>query len=120
MKLRIEGNSLRLRLNQKEVATLRQGGHVESSIEFAPQCSLSYSLESANSLSATFDGHMIRVTIPAQQLTNWAQTEQIGIEASSQTGVSLLIEKDFKCLHRNPDQEPDAFPRPGKPTWQQP
>ena len=36
MKLRIQGNSLRLRLTQKEVACLRDRGCVESLIEFSP------------------------------------------------------------------------------------
>jgi hypothetical protein len=42
MKLRIQGNSLRLRLTQKEVARVRNGGLVESVIEFAPGRSLAY------------------------------------------------------------------------------
>jgi hypothetical protein len=96
MKLRIQGNSLRLRLNQKEVGVVRDGGHVESSIAFAPDCSLSYLLErspAAESTSATFDGRAIRVTIPMQQLTEWVESDQVGIEAQSQFGVGLLIEK---------------------------
>ena len=115
MKLRIQGNSLRLRLDQKEVALVRAGGHVESSIEFAPECSLSYSLGSslsAESVSATFDGRVIRVTVPMKQLAGWAESDQVGIEAGSQGGVGILIEKDFQCLHRSSDQEPNAFPRP--------
>jgi len=114
MKLRIQGNTLRLRLNQKEVRTVRDGGHVESSIAFAPGCSLSYLLESsvsAESTSASFDGKVIRVTIPVCQMTEWVGSDQVGIEARSQFGVGLLIEKDFQCLHRSVDQEPDAFPR---------
>jgi hypothetical protein len=104
-----------MRLNQKEVALVRDGSHVESSIEFSPGHSLSYLLEGspvAESVSATFNGHAIRVTIPMQQLTKWAESEQVGIETLSQAGVSLLIEKDFQCLHRNADSEPDAYPRP--------
>jgi hypothetical protein len=115
MKLRIQGNSLRLRLNQKEVALVRNGSHLESSIEFAHGCLLSYLLESspcAKSVSATFDGRAIRVTVPIRQLTEWAESDQVGIEARSQAGVDVLIEKDFQCLHRPVDQEPDAFPRP--------
>jgi hypothetical protein len=67
MKLRIQGNSLRLRLTQKEVALVRDGGLVESLIEFAPGRSLVYLLEgspNAETMSATFDGRAIRVTIP--------------------------------------------------------
>ena len=115
MKLRIQGNSLRLRLNQREVAQLSDAGRVESSIEFAPGCSLSYLLESspvAESTSTTFDGRAIRVTIPIRQMTQWVESDRVGIETPVQSGVELLIEKDFQCLHRSADQEPDAFPRP--------
>jgi hypothetical protein len=115
MKLRIQANSLRLRLNQAEVARLRDGGHVESSIEFAPGCSLSYLLEGspgAKSLSADFDGRAIRLTVPTQQLTEWAESNQVGIESRSPNGVEVLIEKDFQCLHRSVEEEPNAFPHP--------
>jgi hypothetical protein len=115
MKLRIQGNSLRLRLSQKEVARLRDGGPVESFIEFAPGRSLVYLLEgspSAETMSATFDGSAIRVTIPMDQMTGWVDSDRVGVEARSQTGIQLLIEKDFKCLHRSVDQEPDAYPHP--------
>lgn len=63
-------------------------------------------------MCATFDGRTIRVTIPMHEVTDWVESDQTGIETQSQTGVQLLIEKDFKCLHRPIDQEPDAYPHP--------
>ena len=115
MKLRIQGNSLRLRVTQQEVARVRDGGHVESFIEFAPGRSLIYLLEgspNAETMSATFDGHTIRVTISMHQMNAWVESDQVGIEARSQAGVQLLVEKDFQCLHRSVEQEPDAYPHP--------
>jgi|SRR5450755_507292 hypothetical protein len=115
MKLRIQGNSLRLRLTQKEVALVRNRGLVESHIEFGPGGSLAYLLNgspNAETMSATFDGRAIRVTIPMYQMTDWVESDQVGIEAQSQAGVQLLVEKDFKCLHRSVDQEPDAYRHP--------
>jgi len=113
MKLRIQGNSLRLRLTQKEVALVRNHGLVESVIEFAPGHSLVYLLEgspNAETMSATFDGRAIRVTIPMHQMTDWVESDRVGIEVRS--GVQLLVEKDFQCLHRSVEQEPDAYPHP--------
>lgn len=110
MKLRIQGNSLRLRLTQKEVGLVRNRGVVESLIEFAPGHSITYLLEGslgAQTISATFDGRAIRVTIPMHQMTDWVEGDQVGIEARLNTGVQLLVEKDFKCLHRSVEQEPD-------------
>jgi hypothetical protein len=115
MKLRIQGNSLRLRLTQKEVAQVRNRGLVESHIEFAPGHSLSYLLEGSplvQATSATFDGRAIRVTIPMYEVTDWVESDLIGIETQSHTGVQLLVEKDFQCLHPSAEQEPDAYPHP--------
>jgi hypothetical protein len=115
MKLRIQGNSLRLRLTQKEVARVRDGGPVESFIEFSPGHPLAYLLEgspNAETMSATFDGRAIRVTIPMHQMIEWVESDRVGVEARSQTGVELLVEKDFQCLHRSVEQEPDAYPHP--------
>jgi hypothetical protein len=53
----------------------------------------------AKSPSAIFDGHAIRVTVPARVMREWTETGRVGIEATSQSGVQLLIEKDYQCLH---------------------
>ena len=115
MKLRIQGNSLRLRLTQKEVAQLHDGGRVESFIEFAPGCALVYLLESsfhARSVTANFDGQAIRVTVPTHVMTEWAESGRVSIETTSQAGVQLLIEKDFQCLHKSGEQDPGVYPHP--------
>jgi hypothetical protein len=115
VKLRIEGNSLRLRLSQKEVAQLREWGRIESTIEFSPGQELVYMLEGsfhAKSVSAAFDGQGIRVTVPAHVMTEWAESDQVSIEASSQAGPHLLIEKDFQCLHSRGEQDLDAYAHP--------
>jgi hypothetical protein len=52
VKLRIHGNSLRLRLTQKDVAQLRNRGHVKSFIEFAPGHALVYVLEGSFHMSS--------------------------------------------------------------------
>ena len=115
MKLRIQGNSLRLRLTQKEVAQVRDRGRVESLIEFSPGQELAYLLERsihAKSVTAAFDGRAIRVTLPARVMTEWAESDQVSIEAPSQAGLHLLIEKDFQCLHGRGEQDRDAYAHP--------
>jgi hypothetical protein len=37
---------------------------------------------------------------------------KVSIEALAQASVQLLIEKDFQCLHRSDEQDPDAYPNP--------
>jgi hypothetical protein len=115
MKLRIQGNSLRLRLTQKEVAQVRDRGHVESLIEFSPGQELVYLLERsihAKSVIAAFDGRAIKVTLPMRVMTEWAESDHVSIEAPSQAGLHLLIEKDFQCLHGRGEQDRDAYSHP--------
>ena len=115
MKLRIQGNSLRLRLSQKEVAHLRDCRYIESSIEFSPGCRLVYLLEvsfRAHAITANLDGHTVRVTAPTHAIAQWAESEQVSIEATLPAGLHLLIEKDFQCLHKPDQQNVDAYPHP--------
>jgi hypothetical protein len=51
MKLRIQGDSLRLRLTQNDVAFLQHLGLVESTIRFAPGRVLSYSVASSRDVA---------------------------------------------------------------------
>jgi hypothetical protein len=115
MKLRIQGNSLRLRLTRKEVVHLRDRGRVESLIEFLPDQTLVYRLEGsfhAKSVEAAFDGQTIRVTVPEHVIAEWAESDQVSIATPSSAGVHLLIEKDFQCLHSRGEQDRDAYSRP--------
>ena len=52
------------------------------------------------------------MTIPIDQMTEWVESDRVGVEARSQTGMQLLVEKDFQCLHRSVGQEPYAYPHP--------
>jgi hypothetical protein len=115
MKLRIQENVLRFRLTQNEVAQLRDQGSVESSSKIAPGPPLVYRLEGsfhARWVRANFDGHLIRVMVPADMVIAWAESDQVSIEAPSQAGGQLLIEKDFQCLHKSADRGPGAYPNP--------
>jgi hypothetical protein len=115
MKLRIQGNSLRLRLTQKEVAQLRAGGSVHSSLHFASGRSLTYLLASsseATQVDADFDGDSIRVTLPLAEVAAWADGDQVGISGPPDQPTLLLIEKDFQCLHKPGEPDPEAYPNP--------
>src|SRR5882724_10392318 len=114
MKLRIQGNSLRLRVTQKEVAQLCDTGRIESSIELTPQRPLCYVLERSGgaAVSAGFLQDVIRVSVPANVIGEWAGSDRVSIESESQAGVQVLIEKDFQCLHKPADRDPDAYPNP--------
>jgi hypothetical protein len=114
MKLRIQDNSLRLRLTQKEVARLGDQGSVESAIRFSEDNVLRYRVlvsPDAHSVSVRYNGDTICVFLPAEIAGQWAKNADVTIEAFD-SGVRLLVEKDFKCLHQAGAAEPDAYPHP--------
>ncbi|MCU0446171.1 MAG: hypothetical protein MUE85_14790 [Microscillaceae bacterium] len=120
MKLRIKGNSLRLRLLQSEVAQIAEGKKVEEITIFNFKQQLSYSLSISHNISepkAEFLNGSLTVLLPAQVANDWANSNQVGIETYQATGndekLHILIEKDFKCLDTNlDDDQSDNFPHP--------
>ncbi len=113
MKLRLHGNQLRLRVSQSEVAQLAETGVVKETVTFAPGQTLSYTLEAsaAATVGAVFEEGQIKVTLPRPEVTHWIQSDQVGIEGSSGP-LSLLVEKDFQCLHGSSPEDADSFPNP--------
>lgn len=118
MKLRIKGNTLRLRLTQTELDQLQSMGRVEEATGFGPGRRLIYALASSEGLDAllaTFESSELTVTMPARWVEEWATTDRVGFEGTQPVGdgamLELLIEKDFQCLHQRPDER-DAFPHP--------
>ena len=112
MKMRVRGNSIRLRLTRSEVERFRETGLVEEIIEFGNGQKLVYALESAaNSeiVSAEFDSNGITVFVPRKDAKQWVNSNQVGIEAGQNIGngkiLRLLIEKDFACLEPRKGEE---------------
>jgi len=116
MKLRIRGNSIRLRLLKSEVGQLAETGEVSESTDFPGGAKLSYRLVSDADLkevSAGFENGVVSVFLPSSEADNWAgNDDRVGIEADV-NGLSILVEKDFACLTREDDPDNlDAFPNP--------
>jgi hypothetical protein len=113
MKLRLRHNSIRLRLTRSEVDRLQHSGHVQETVEF-PQTPFIFSLEAASNaerVSASFVEGRLSVAVPREQCRAWASTEEVGIDAEFQ-GLSILIEKDWPCLHPSATEDADTFARP--------
>ena len=120
MKLRIRDNSIRLRLSQTEVGTMRTDGIVGGKLSFPGGASLSYCLEGTPACvdpAAQFvDGELL-VRLPETVVVQWVDSNEVSIEAmqSLDDGDSLkiLIEKDFACLApREGEDESDMYPHP--------
>jgi len=123
MKLRIHGNSLRLRLSQSEVAQFSKTGFVEDSIQFAPGASFVYTLESLSRLSAPqalYTNGGLRIQVPGAEAADWFTSDRVAISGDqpleSGKRLSILIEKDFQCLHGDEARDPDAYPNPLEET----
>jgi hypothetical protein len=120
MKLRIHGNSLRLRLNRSDVEQFRTSGICVESLRFDSDSHLTYALETSSRLTVMevqYVQDSIRVRLPVDMAEEWAGSDRISLSLSrtSDKGPSLLIEKDFQCLHReerNPGDDADAFANP--------
>ena len=126
MKLRIRGNSLRLRLSRSDLARLIETGRIESTIRFTPEddARLTYALECTDAvqeMSLRWRPREITVLLPTHQASHWAESDQVGISADCPTGdeiLALLVEKDFSCLHGTEAENQDAFPNPNRPPVQ--
>jgi hypothetical protein len=114
MKLRIKGNSVRLRLTRPEVARLRDDGLVEESAGFGEGEALIYRLRCVAAPGpphAAFRQGTIEVSVSGEAAREWAVGEEVGLY--SQAGeFRIAIEKDFHCLTRPIGEEPDAYPHP--------
>ena len=121
MKLRIRGNSLRLRLTQTEVKNIAEGQAVTESVFFGEQKKIQYKLETSGqvqSLSADFFSDTVLVLIPFSVALDWASSDVVSLTAEQDVGAGeklhILVEKDFLCLkpRAQKEDETDMFANP--------
>jgi uncharacterized protein DUF7009 len=118
MKLRIQGDSLRLRVGPAEVQQLIAAGRVVETIHFAPGVHLSYALQhsaAASRIAVSHALHEVTVIVPTSVAHAWANGDDVGIYAAVPNGsgsLALAIEKDFACLDSAHDGNRDTYPNP--------
>jgi hypothetical protein len=110
MKLRLEDNSLRLRLSAEEVAQFAQTGRVAAVVPLAPGPAgqLSYALQlvpddstaAEPGLRVAYTPGALEVLVPAALAHRWLPPEQISLETTVDLPdgqrLRILVEKDFK------------------------
>ena len=121
MKLRIMGDSIRLRVSRSELDRFLQGERIEDTIHFSsePDAKLTYALENAAFGASTrvhySIGH-ITVLLSKDHVRTWSGTSQVGIYTSAEIGsensLELVIEKDYACLDRSDEDKTDTFENP--------
>lgn len=124
MKLRIRGDTIRLRLKRGEVDQIAAGTSVVEETHFADSI-LTYRLDTSENrdISASFSNGNLIVSLPKSKALSWARSDEISLHAEQQlsaTGfLSILIEKDFSCLepghHRDCADDEDTFSHPSAP-----
>lgn len=121
MKIRIRGDSLRLRLSQSDVRALDREGSVGDELHFPAGGVLGCELRVADggeALDATLSDRTIRVTMPPAWARKLIDTDEVGVhsEVALEGGrtLVLLVEKDFRCLvPRDGEDDGDGFDRSG-------
>jgi hypothetical protein len=121
MKLRLQFNSIRLRLKRSEVEQLTRVGRVEEGIVSgsSDDAAFHYILEATPAVSspqATVTARGIVVRVPTRDAARWASSDEVGIEGNQSAGgqatLRILIEKDFACIDGPEEQNADTFPHP--------
>ena len=118
MKLRIKGNSIRIRLTKSEVDYFGREGYLEEKTEFG-NTTLVYAMQKqkdAGVLSAEFSNNKITLQIPQPLADKWVGSNQVGLENEMEIApgkiLYLLLEKDFKCLDNTTEDQSDNYPNP--------
>ena len=115
MKLRIEDNTLRLRLSGAEVREFASTGRATSAVQFGPGPAqqFTYALERGSEPAQTLPGvepvqvhyapGTITVHVPFAVAKSWVETDQIGfsheVPLPENQCLRILVEKDLDCRH---------------------
>ena len=121
MKLRILGNSVRLRVSQAEMSRIRAEGTVRQHVEFGPGRRLNYELRTVagDRVGASFDDGCICVTLPRAVAERWQAPDEVSIRGEQELPggerLKILVEKDFQCIAPREDEDQSGlFPNPQK------
>ena len=121
MKLRIRGNTLRLRLSRSEVEKIDQEKRIVETTVFPDGEELQYVIcpsDSSTNVTKKSEGTVTRieVSVERQVLKSWAKSEEVGLYGADPITVGsleLLVEKDFACINpRDGSDDGDSFPNP--------
>jgi len=121
MKLRINGNSLRLRVSRSEVHLFIDTGQIEEAVHFSlnRESRLTYVLkheEQSQEISVRYQPQEITVVLSSGSVRRWANSiEEVGIYGRVPVcggELILLVEKDFACLDGTDAENRDTFPNP--------
>ena len=113
MKLRLEADSLRLRLSEEEVGEFARTGHLTTTLRLASGAAglLTYALQrtpddstaAAQGLRVAYLPGSLTVLVPDSVARRWTASDEISLSAdvgnAETLGLRILVEKDLGCKH---------------------
>jgi hypothetical protein len=117
MKIRIRGNSIRYRLDKTDVELMKTASNVESSTHIGSGV-LHFCVKRKEITDPVIklEADGVHLLLPAEQVDKWLEPDQVGFELiipnTDGTEVTILVEKDFKCLTDRGEDESQAFDNP--------
>ena len=112
MKLRLEGNSIRLRVRKSDLTKLQAKGVITETLVFPNNLNFDYELRTdtnIETIDAQLSATAITVSIPLSMATNWLNSDAVGLEHTVNSGLFILIEKDFPCTDSPWEDTSDTF-----------
>ena len=109
MKIRIKGDTIRLRLSRTELTQLEAKGKVEEICHLSPTSHFKYSLvkkEGIQHMEASFLPHGIQINLPTAMASGLQVPEKVGFKDSVDNGINglnITVEKDWQCLKPRPE-----------------
>jgi hypothetical protein len=122
MKLRLKGNSIRVRLDRRDIERLIDEGRVDDGVRFGPGLAFSYAVELGPAPRerprASYAAGRLLIRIDPEDAEEWLAGDRVGFDHLQPVdggAVRVLLEKDFACIDRPAGEEVDdayAFPNP--------
>lgn len=122
MKLRINNQSIRLRLSQKDIVNLGANNNISEPLYWGPQENdiLVYklSLIEEGVSQVKIKSEEINIIVSKSEIAQWLQHEElVSFEffvATHSGPLMILIERDFKCLTPRKENEDGLFDNPNE------
>ena len=117
MKLRILGDSVRLRLSKSDVQTLRDHGQVAETVHFgaSADAALTYALrlsDDVGEVTARYAGTQISVDVPRAQGVAWAEGDEV-LECTGYVtppdNVEYFLTEIYRSTRESGQGKPDDF-----------
>lgn len=114
MKLRLESNSVRLRIKKSDLQILKEKNSIHETV-FFPGGSFEYRLSTSdneNEVTVRMQSHLLEVIIPSNEATLWMSNDETGIYHAitfANHSLDIIIEKDFPCKDKSVEENQDTF-----------